>query len=212
MPKRGRQVHRGEDREVGRADHVVPEQDDPGGERDEGEDHGGEGDVALQAAHAYSFALDRLATTAEPQDSAAVSHSIPMNDAHGSPPSAGTFVVRCQLASRAALRCCRSWATRSSPRSASRCPSTRGRSRAASAAAVRAGVGEALTRFVDDIERPGARTPARWRPSTENLGAGELRQGRTLEALLAAYRVGRAGRVAPDRRGGDGGRRRARLS
>ena len=54
---------------------------------------------------------------------------------------------------------------------------------------VRAGVGEALTRFVDDIERPGA-DPRRWRAVYRNLGAGELRQGRTLEALLAAYRVG----------------------
>ncbi len=54
---------------------------------------------------------------------------------------------------------------------------------------VRAGVGEALTRFVDDIERPGA-DPGRWRTVYLNLGAGELRQGRTLEALLAAYRVG----------------------
>ena len=54
---------------------------------------------------------------------------------------------------------------------------------------VRAGVGEALTRFVDDIERPGA-DPGRWRAVYLALGAGELRQGRTLEALLAAYRVG----------------------
>src|SRR5687768_14179940 len=54
---------------------------------------------------------------------------------------------------------------------------------------VRAGVGEALTRFVDDIERPGA-DPRRWRAVYFNLGAGELRQGRTLEALLSAYRVG----------------------
>ena len=54
---------------------------------------------------------------------------------------------------------------------------------------VRAGVGEALTRFVDDIEHPGA-DPGRWRAVYLNLGRGELRQGRTLEALLAAYRVG----------------------
>jgi PucR C-terminal helix-turn-helix domain len=54
---------------------------------------------------------------------------------------------------------------------------------------VRAGVGEALRRFVDDIERPGA-DPERWRSVYFNLGRGELRQGRTLEALLAAYRVG----------------------
>jgi PucR C-terminal helix-turn-helix domain len=54
---------------------------------------------------------------------------------------------------------------------------------------VRAGVGEALTRFVDDIERPGA-DPGRWRAVYLNLGRGEVRQGRTLDALLAAYRVG----------------------
>ncbi len=54
---------------------------------------------------------------------------------------------------------------------------------------VRSGVGAALTRFVNDIERPGA-DPERWRAVYFNLGRGELRQGRTLEALLAAYRVG----------------------
>jgi PucR C-terminal helix-turn-helix domain len=54
---------------------------------------------------------------------------------------------------------------------------------------VRSGVGAALTRFVDDIERPGA-DPERWRAVYFDLGRGELRQGRTLEALLAAYRVG----------------------
>jgi len=54
---------------------------------------------------------------------------------------------------------------------------------------VRAGVGEALTRFVDDIERPGA-DPGRWRAVYLNLGRGEVHQGRTLDALLAAYRVG----------------------
>ena len=54
---------------------------------------------------------------------------------------------------------------------------------------VRAGVGEALSRFVDDIERPGA-DPERWRAVYLNLGRGEVRQGRTLDALLAAYRVG----------------------
>jgi hypothetical protein len=54
---------------------------------------------------------------------------------------------------------------------------------------VRAGVGEALKRFVDDIERPGA-DPGRWRAVYLNLGRGEVRQGRTLDALLSAYRVG----------------------
>src|SRR5918996_6620672 len=54
---------------------------------------------------------------------------------------------------------------------------------------VRSGVGAALTRFVNDIERPGA-DPERWRQVYFELGRGELRQGRTLESLLAAYRVG----------------------
>ncbi|MQA76285.1 MAG: PucR family transcriptional regulator [Solirubrobacterales bacterium] len=54
---------------------------------------------------------------------------------------------------------------------------------------VRAGVDEALTRFVDDIETPGA-DPGRWRTVYLELGRGEVRQGRTLDALLAAYRVG----------------------
>src|SRR5688500_11161317 len=55
--------------------------------------------------------------------------------------------------------------------------------------AVRAGVGEALRRFVDDVERPAADAEG-WRAVYENLGRGEFRQGRTLEALLAAYRLG----------------------
>ena len=54
-PERGRQVHGEEDREVGRADQVVPEEDDREAETDEGEDDGGEGDVALKAAHARRF-------------------------------------------------------------------------------------------------------------------------------------------------------------
>jgi hypothetical protein len=54
---------------------------------------------------------------------------------------------------------------------------------------VRMGVAEALRRFVDDIQSPGADSE-RWRLVYFNLGRGELRQGRTLEALLAAYRVG----------------------
>lgn len=55
--------------------------------------------------------------------------------------------------------------------------------------AVRTGVTEALKRFVDDVERP-AQDAEGWRAVYENLGRGEHRQGRTLEALLAAYRIG----------------------
>lgn len=55
--------------------------------------------------------------------------------------------------------------------------------------AVRTGVGEALRRFVDDVERPAADAEG-WRAVYENLGRGEFRQGRTLEALLGAYRLG----------------------
>lgn len=55
--------------------------------------------------------------------------------------------------------------------------------------AVRTGVGVALRRFVDDVERPGEDAEG-WRAVYENLGRGEYRQGRTLEALLAAYRLG----------------------
>jgi PucR C-terminal helix-turn-helix domain len=55
--------------------------------------------------------------------------------------------------------------------------------------AVRTGVGVALRRFVDDVERPGEDSEG-WRTVYENLGRGEYRQGRTLEALLAAYRLG----------------------
>ena len=54
---------------------------------------------------------------------------------------------------------------------------------------VRTGVGEALRRCVDDVEGPAADAEG-WRAVYENLGRGEFRQGRTLEALLSAYRLG----------------------
>ena len=55
---------------------------------------------------------------------------------------------------------------------------------------VRTGVGAALTQFVDTLERPGEGDPEDWHRVYFNLGRGEVRAGRTLEALLAAYRVG----------------------
>ena len=54
---------------------------------------------------------------------------------------------------------------------------------------VRLGVERALSRFVDLIADPAAEDePAR--RTYVDLGRGEFRQGRTLDALLAAYRVG----------------------
>lgn len=54
---------------------------------------------------------------------------------------------------------------------------------------IRMGVDQALKEFVDLIERPGAdRRPGR--DIYVGLGRGEARQGRTLDALLAAYRIG----------------------
>jgi hypothetical protein len=54
---------------------------------------------------------------------------------------------------------------------------------------VRTGVTEALRQFVDLIRSPsGARGPGR--EVYVALGRGELRQGRTLDALQSAYRVG----------------------
>jgi PucR C-terminal helix-turn-helix domain len=54
---------------------------------------------------------------------------------------------------------------------------------------LRYGVERALRRFVDSIEHPGGVT-ARDRRTYIELGRVEMRQGRTLNALLAAYRVG----------------------
>jgi hypothetical protein len=54
---------------------------------------------------------------------------------------------------------------------------------------LRYGVERALRRFVDTIEHP-AGVGARDRRTYIELGRGEMRQGRTLNALLAAYRVG----------------------
>jgi len=51
------------------------------------------------------------------------------------------------------------------------------------------GVERALRRFVDTIEHPEG-VSARDRRTYIELGRGEMRQGRTLNALLAAYRVG----------------------
>jgi hypothetical protein len=54
---------------------------------------------------------------------------------------------------------------------------------------LRYGVERALRRFVDTIEHP-ERVRERDRRTYIELGRGEMRQGRTLNALLAAYRVG----------------------
>jgi PucR-like helix-turn-helix protein len=55
--------------------------------------------------------------------------------------------------------------------------------------ALRTGVEEALRQFVTMVESPGAgRGPGR--EVYVNLGRGEVRAGRSLDALLAAYRVG----------------------
>jgi len=54
---------------------------------------------------------------------------------------------------------------------------------------VRTGVGEALRQFVALVRNPeGGREPGR--EVYLGLGRGELRQGRTLDSLQAAYRVG----------------------
>ncbi len=55
---------------------------------------------------------------------------------------------------------------------------------------VRTGVREALTRFVEIAAGRGGEDPEGWRRVYFNLGRGEVRQGRTMESLLAAYRVG----------------------
>jgi hypothetical protein len=68
---------------------------------------------------------------------------------------------------------------------------------------LRIGVEEALRQFVELIERPGGRR----RPARDvyvGLGRGEMRAGRGLDALLAAYRVG--ARVAWRRLAAVGGR------
>jgi PucR-like helix-turn-helix protein len=56
-------------------------------------------------------------------------------------------------------------------------------------AGVRVGVEQALTEFVDLVESP-ARDRSAWREVYVRLGRGEARVGRTMEALLAAYRIG----------------------
>jgi PucR C-terminal helix-turn-helix domain len=55
--------------------------------------------------------------------------------------------------------------------------------------ALRVGVERALSRFVDGIERPGAGDGGA-REIYVALGRGEMRAGRSLDALLSAYRIG----------------------
>jgi PucR-like helix-turn-helix protein len=55
--------------------------------------------------------------------------------------------------------------------------------------ALRIGVERALSRFVDEIERPSARDGGA-REIYVALGRGEMRAGRSLDALLGAYRIG----------------------
>ena len=53
------------------------------------------------------------------------------------------------------------------------------------------GVEVALQRFVEEVEQPGSDEPAeRGREVYVGLGRGEARAGRSLDALLGAYRVG----------------------
>ncbi len=70
-------------------------------------------------------------------------------------------------------------------------------------AALRVGVEEALRQFVEMVERPGADRSA-GRQMYVDLGRGEMRAGRSLDALLAAYRLG--ARVAWRRLAGAGER------
>jgi hypothetical protein len=56
-------------------------------------------------------------------------------------------------------------------------------------AGVRVGVEQALTQFVDLVEEPD-RDRSAGREVYVGLGRGEARAGRTMEALLAAYRIG----------------------
>ena len=53
---------------------------------------------------------------------------------------------------------------------------------------VQAGVAVALARFVDKLERP-AGADGRWREMFAAIGAGELREGRSLDSLQAAIRL-----------------------
>src|SRR6188472_4685141 len=55
--------------------------------------------------------------------------------------------------------------------------------------ALRAGVAQALERFVDAIADPGAADPGT-RETYVELGRAEMRQGRSLDALQKAYRIG----------------------
>ena len=53
---------------------------------------------------------------------------------------------------------------------------------------MRAGVEQALLRFLDILERRGGDTS--WRETYQAIGAGEMREGRSLDALQAAIRIG----------------------
>jgi PucR C-terminal helix-turn-helix domain len=55
--------------------------------------------------------------------------------------------------------------------------------------ALRGGVEQALARFVDELAEPGARSDHA-AAVYAGLGRGELRAGRSLDALLSAYRLG----------------------
>ncbi|HSD80828.1 MAG TPA: helix-turn-helix domain-containing protein [Solirubrobacteraceae bacterium] len=56
--------------------------------------------------------------------------------------------------------------------------------------ALRTGVERALARFVDELERPSAPPDAAGAEIYRALGRAEQRAGRTLDALLSAYRLG----------------------
>ena len=82
-------------------------------------------------------------------------------------------------------RPCRRDRCRAEPRSAR----LRAPARGPFGKALRSGVEEALGRFTTMVENPGA-DPDAGREVYLNLGRGEMRAGRSMDALLAAYRLG----------------------
>ena len=87
-------------------------------------------------------------------------------------------------------RWCRAPSTRSWRRSGRPCRPTPAPSTGRSATAIRSGVELALSEFLDEVEGTAADRERSGRDLYAELGRGELREGRDMDALLAAYRVG----------------------
>src|SRR4051794_22307154 len=184
VPQARQAVHDGEDREVAAGDQAAPEKDDRGEEAQEGNDHRGDGDAAFDCAHVVNLGIIDDPFFALRSDKGAKSLAsvtnkaqrpwelLPLDALAAWSPELPALSDEIIEAIRAEV------------------PAYARPLEGAFGQAVRRGVGEALAQFDELVRKPGSERTAGGRSVYVALGRGEVREGRSLDALLAAYRVG----------------------